>query len=101
MSIPVELGGLDNSKLAALVFELASQLHIERARRLALEAALIARGTLSQADIEAAGNDAAFRRTAAEAADLAVRHLLRVLSESPDDKAPLRGEAPAPERGES
>ena len=101
MSTPVELGGLDNSKLAALVFELASQLHIERARRLALEAALIARGTLSEADIETAGNDAALRRTAAEAADLAVRRLLRVLSESPDDRAPLRGEAPAPERGES
>ena len=101
MSTPVELGGLDNSKLAALVFELASQLHIERARRLALEAALIARGTLAEADIEAAGNDAAFRRMAAESADFAVRRLLRVLAESPDERAPLRGEASAPERGES
>lgn len=100
MSAPVEFGGLDNSKLAALVFELASQLHIERARRLALEAALVARGTLSEAQIEAAGSEAAFRRRAAEAADLAVRRLLRVLSESPDDRAPLRGEAPDADRGE-
>ena len=101
MSAPVELGRLDNSKLAALIFELASQLHVERARRLALEAALVARGTLSESDIEAAGSDAAFRRTAAEAADFAVRRLLRVLSESSDERGPLRGEAPAPERGDS
>ncbi len=100
MSAPVEFGGLDNSKLAALVFELASELHIERARRLAVEAARISRGIVSEADIEAAGDDAAFRRRAGEAADLAICRLLRVLSESSDERAPLRAEAPAPEKGE-
>jgi hypothetical protein len=94
-----ELGELDNSKLAGLVFELASQLHIERARRLALEAALASRGVLTPAEIEAAGEDAAFRDRASAEADLAIRKLLRVLSDSADERAPLRAEAP-PQGGE-
>jgi hypothetical protein len=89
-----ELGELDNSKLAGLVFELASQLHIERTRRLALEAALASRGMLTPAEIEAAGADAAFRDRASAEADLSIRRLLRVLSDSADERAPLRAEAP-------
>ncbi|MBW4051215.1 MAG: hypothetical protein HIU85_07090 [Proteobacteria bacterium] len=101
MTPPVEFGELSSSKLAALVFEIASQLHVERARRLALEAALRAQGLLSEADLEKVANDPAYCRRSGEAADDAVRRLLRVLSESPDEKAPLRGEAPAPERGDT
>lgn len=93
MSGHPELGELDNSKLAGLVFELASQLHIERTRRLALEAALGSRG-LTPAEIEAAGQEAACRDRASAEADRSIRKLLRVLSDSADERAPLRAEAP-------
>lgn len=100
MTTPVEFGELTNSRLAALLFEIASQLHVERARRLALEAALSRRGLLCEADVAQMADDPAYRQRSAEAADAAVRRLLRVLSESPDEKAPLRAEAPAPARGD-
>jgi hypothetical protein len=101
VSAPEEFGELDSSRLAALIFELASQLHIERSRRLALEAVLVRRGVLAAAEIDALVEDAAWRRQASEAADLAVRKLLLVLSESDDARAPLRAEAPASQPGES
>jgi hypothetical protein len=94
MSTPPGLGELDNTMLAALIFELASQLHLERTHRLALEAALARRGLLAPSEIEAAGENVVFRKESAQAADLAIRKLLRVLSESPDERAPLRAEAP-------
>jgi hypothetical protein len=100
MSALPEFGSLDNATLAALTLELASQLHIERTRRLALEAVLSKRGILTSSEIEAAGEDAAFREQASREADLAIRKLLRVLAESADERAPLRGEAPGTERGE-
>jgi hypothetical protein len=96
-----EFGGLDNATLAALIFELASQLHIERTRRLALEAALACSGTVTPAAIEALTEDAAFRAQAGNAADLSVRKLLRVLSESADERVPLRAEAPRSAQGEN
>jgi hypothetical protein len=95
-----EFGELDNATLAALLFELASQLHIERTRRLALEAALASSGIVTPAKIEAAAQDASFREEAATAADLSIRKLMRVLSESPDERVPLRAEAPCPANGE-
>lgn len=100
MSIPsglgelAGLGELGSARLAALLFELASQLHLERTHRLALEVALARRGLVTPADIEAAAENEAFRQKSSEAADLAVRKLLRVLSESPDERAPLRAEVP-------
>jgi hypothetical protein len=94
MTAPTGFGELDNAQLAALVFELASQLHLERTRRLALEAALAGRGVVTPSDIDAAGESAPLRKETAEAADLAIRKLLRVLSESPDERVPLRAEAP-------
>jgi hypothetical protein len=94
VSTSTEFGAIDNAKLAGLIFELASQLHVERARRLALEAALAARGLVPPDAIESAGDAPALRAAAAEAADAAIRALLRVLSESVDERAPLRGEAP-------
>ena len=100
MSAPPGLGELDNAMLAALIFELASQLHLERTHRLALEAALARRGLVTPADIDAAGENVAFRKASGEAADLAIRKLLRVLSESPDERAPLRAEAPPAAVGE-
>lgn len=97
---PLELGSLGNETLAALLFELASQLHIERTQRMALEAALAERSVLTAQEIEAAGASDTFRQEAGRAADQAIRKLLRVLSESPDERAPLRAEAPGTAEGE-
>jgi 2-keto-3-deoxy-galactonokinase len=91
---PDEFGELASSTLASLIFELASQLHIERTRRLALEAALASRGLVSGADIEAASERGDLRTEAAVAADRSIRKLLRILSESDDRHSPLRAEAP-------
>jgi len=85
-----EFGGLDNATLGALVFELASQLHIERTHRLALEAALASAGIVAPAMIDRVSAEASFREQAGQAADLSIRKLLRVLSDSKDDRAPLR-----------
>jgi hypothetical protein len=90
-----EFGGLDNATLGALIFELASQLHIERTRRSALEAALAHAGVLTPAQIEKTGEESAFREQAALAADQSIRKLLRVLSESKDERTPLRAESGA------
>jgi hypothetical protein len=100
MSANPEFGELDNATLGALVFELASQLHIERTRRLALEAALASGGIVAPAAIEAASESALFRAEAGNAADLSIRKLLRVLSESKDQRVPLRAEAGVSEQGE-
>jgi hypothetical protein len=62
---------------------------------------LFKRGILAASEIDAAGEDAAFREEASRAADLAIRKLLRVLSESADQRVPLRDEAPGTEHGES
>ena len=93
MSAPVEFGGIDNSRLAALIFELASQLHVERARRLALEATLSRLGILEVSQIEAAASEPAYRQQSAQLADEAIRKLLRVLTESSDERTPLRAQA--------
>lgn len=45
------LGAADLDTLAALVMELAAQLHAERHRRIALEQALAARGIVASGDI--------------------------------------------------
>ncbi len=82
-------GTPDPSRLAALVFELASQLHVERAHRIALEQALLTAGVITpevlrQAEIEA-------RDATSQALDRSVRALMRVMSESDDPRMPLRG----------
>lgn len=93
MSAPVEFGGIDNSQLATLVFELASQLHVERARRLALESTLSRLGILDTAQIEAAADDPAYRQQTSGLANEAIRRLLEALSESGDERKPLRAQA--------
>lgn len=92
-SVREEFGELTNSQLAALLFELASQLHIERARRMALEAALASRALVSRDQIEALADQPTLRSESAAQADESVRKLLRILSESRDPRTPLRGEA--------
>lgn len=84
----------DTERLASLVFELASQLHVERAQRLALETALARAGLLQPQQVSAAAEDAEFTRRSREALDVAMANLLRVLTEGNDPRRPLR---PAPD----
>ena len=101
MNTPDEFGHLDTSTLTALIFELAGQLHVERTARLALQGALLAQGLLTDREIEDIGEDASFKRRTSEAADHAVRRLLRTLLESCDERVPLRAESPKCSPGES
>lgn len=101
MNTPIEFGHLDTSALTALLFELAAELHVERTARLALQSALIAQGLLSNQQLESIGADVHFKRRASEAADHAVRRLLRTLLESCDERAPLRTESPKCSPGDS
>lgn len=87
------LGAADLDTLAALVMELAAQLHAERHRRIALEQALAARGIVAAADIERAAQEQAVLDGARRSADESIRALLRIMSESGDVRAPLRNEA--------
>ena len=80
----------DPERMAGLIFELASQLHAERAQRMALEAALVAAGIVSPVAIEAAG--VAARPDIGAALDTAMEGLLRVIAEDPDPRTPLRNE---------
>ena len=83
-------------KLAGLVFELASQLHEERVRRLALETVL-ADGGLDLDAVEAMAGDPAFRNRSRGTADTSIRRLLRILEEDGPPEGPLRAETPRTE----
>jgi hypothetical protein len=81
---------LDTESLAGLVMELGSQLHVERARRVALEEALMAAGVLTREAIEAAGNDPAVRKRMQALVQDSIDKLLLVLTEDRDQRVPLR-----------
>ncbi len=87
------LAAADLDRLAALVFELSAQLHIERHQRMALEAALLAKGALEAGDLARLADDEKFLSAARDAADQSLRKLMRILAEDGDRKAPLRPEA--------
>lgn len=70
-------------QLAALVFELASQVEVERQRRTALERILENAGLLPAGAIDASPVDAG-------ALDRALRSLLRILTETGGRRRPLR-----------
>ena len=91
---PRFLAAADLDRLAALVFELSAQLHIERHKRMALEAALVAKGALDADEIARLAEDENFLTTARAAADQSLRKLMRILAEDGDRKTPLRPEAP-------
>jgi hypothetical protein len=80
----------DLDKLAELVFELAQQLHVERARRIALEQALIARGAVTAAAIEETAAAAVARDPARAQLDRSLERLMRILEASGGPEAPLR-----------
>jgi hypothetical protein len=80
-------------RLAALVFELAAQLHVERTQRLALETVLARAGVIAPGAPEALADDPALLAVAREKLDRSIRALLRIVTETGDAKAPLRPEA--------
>lgn len=83
-------------QLSALVFELASQLHVERAQRIALQAALEEAGLLTPGALEAVGSSAAVRARSAAALDKAMNGMMRVLTEDDDPRRPLRRQGGSP-----
>lgn len=83
---------LDIQKLTGLVFELSSQLHMERLHRLALEAALVQAGVLDPAAPEKLANEPALRDASRRAAEQSIAALMRVLTESDDERTPLRSD---------
>jgi hypothetical protein len=89
----------DPERLAGLVFELASQLHIERTQRIALEIALARSGALDAQGVEALASDAEVRRRSAAELDQSMAKLMRVLTEHPDERRPLRLTDAEPARG--
>jgi hypothetical protein len=102
MTKPDELTFFDDAEddvLAALVMDLAAQLHIERQRRLAMEELLVRSGTIDPAAIEALAGDADFQAKAGDALDRSQARLIRIITEHGDRTGPLRDEAPEIESG--
>jgi hypothetical protein len=79
-------------QLTGLVFELASQLHIERAQRIALETALADAGVLAPDEPERAASQPNVRLRSAAALDRAMAGMMRVLTEDADPRTPLRAQ---------
>lgn len=91
------LGPADTDTVAALVMDLAAQLHVERQRRMALETVLTRTGVVDRAAIEGLADDARFLAKARAALDTSLRRSLRIMTEAGDRTGPLRAEAPAVE----
>lgn len=87
------LEGVGPDRLAQLLMELASQLHAERQRRIALEVALERAGLLAPGALEAMAGDAEARARAQAELDGGLRRLLRIMAEQGGPRAPLRAEA--------
>jgi len=77
-------------QLTGLVFELASQLHVERVHRIALEAALEAAGVLVPAAADGIAARADVHAKALTSLDRSMAGVMRVLTEHPDPRTPLR-----------
>lgn len=80
-------------QVAAMVLELAAQLHVERQRRMALEALLIRQGALDATAPETMAADETFLASARAELDASLRRLLRIMIETGDPSSPLRAEA--------
>ncbi len=93
-------GQPDTDRLAGLVFELASQLHIERSHRLALEAALIRSGALSAEALAATGDSTEFLDRAREELDRSMAKLMRVVMENGDVRTPLKADGSSKTEGQ-
>jgi hypothetical protein len=87
------LDGVGPDRLAQLLMDLASQLHAERQRRIALEVVLERAGLLAPGAVEAMAGDAEARGRAQAVLDASLRRLLRIMAEQGGPRAPLRAEA--------
>ena len=86
-------GAPNLEQLTALVFELASQLHVERVRRLALEVALERCGALAPDAVQAVAGDARLAARGAAELERAMAGIMRVLTEGGDSRSPLRAQS--------
>lgn len=80
----------DRRQLAGLLFELASQLHVERAHRVALQALLEESGVVDPGKLRALAGSAASQRLNRAMLEESIARLLRVLAEDADPRRPLR-----------
>jgi len=83
--------------LAALVMDLAAQLHVERQARLALEEALSRAGVLPDGAVAALAADPVLLARSRAGLDRSLGRLMRIMTEAGDHTGPLRPEAPAPD----
>ena len=88
------LEGVTPDKFGALLFELASQLHVERQRRIALETVLQRAGILAPGALDALAEEATVLEQGRASLDHALRRLMRIMTEAGDAQGPLRDEAP-------
>lgn len=88
------LDHVTHDKFGALLFELASQLHVERQRRIALETALRRAGVLAPDALDAMASEPAVLEQGRTALDGALRRLMRIMTEAGEPQGPLRDEAP-------
>lgn len=87
------LGAVTPDQLGALIFELASQIHVERQRRMALERLLLRSGMLTPGALDALADDKEVTEEGRAALDAALRRMLRIVTEIGDARGPLRAEA--------
>ena len=78
------------AQLTAAVFELASQLHVERICRMALEDAL--KNLLADGSIDVAAAEPGFRPRSLAAADAAIAALLRAIADAEDPSPEIYAE---------
>lgn len=80
---------LDTRRLADLIFELARQLHVERAERLALEVLLIRSGIIDAQDIVQLANDESFAKQTKQAVEASIAHIMDIVTEPSNPRRPL------------
>lgn len=80
----------DLDRLGEVVLELAQQLHVERARRIALERALVEKGLLDPAAVEAAAGTTATQEASRRELDSSIERILRIMTASGGPEGPLR-----------
>lgn len=86
---------LDTERLAGLIYELASQLHVERTQRIALELALERAGVIDGQSVATLAVDPALRERSAAALKRSMAKLMRIVTESADPSRPLRRDVPS------
>jgi hypothetical protein len=88
----------DLDRVAALVMELAAELHVAETRCRALERLLVREGVLSPGTVDAFDPNEDESRELEAARDALLRRLLRIMTEDGPSAHPLREEALAGER---